>query len=167
MPLHVEQFVSEKNKRQGSEPLLLVEIEYTSGTYFRIAKSVTDVTFDGETWVAFGFEKPRRSQNSRAEIPTFDLVLANPERVVGSILENYIVEGKTGRLITVHRDHLDDPTAKFEEWFEVKTADVHEKTITLTCKGVRGNPRRMRVPSSTMTRSEYPGLAGATKQHYF
>lgn len=164
--LDIEQFVEKKNSLGGDAFLMLVEIEYADGQFFRVARNATDVTFEGQTWVAFGISKPRRSQNARAEIPTFDLVLANPQRIFGSVLANYIVEGRTGRLITVDRDQLDDPNAKAEEWFEVQFPDVHEKAVTLTCRPVRFNPRQQRIPSATMTRGEYPGLAGASVSRY-
>jgi hypothetical protein len=168
--LDIEQFVANKNALYGNAFLVLVEIEYAAGEFLRwarLGKAEGSVTFEGNIFVPFGVGNPRRSQNSRGQIPTFDLPVANPQRIFQSTLQNYIIEGKTGRLITVDRDQLDDPTAKAEEWFTVETANSHASTITLTCKGVRFNPRRCRIPSKTMTRREYPGLLGSNRARFY
>lgn len=170
MPIPVPDFVALKNARWGEAFVLLLEIEYADGQFVRWARlgsTETSISFEGHTWdatVLIG--NPRRSQNSRAEIPTFDIPLSNPERVFQSVLQNYIVEGRSGRLITVHRDHLDDPTAKIEEWFTIETASSNAKVINLTCRGVRHNPRSCRIPSQTMSRREYPALRGANSRFH-
>ena len=171
MPLDVEQFVAKKNALWGTAFVLLFEVEYADGQFLRWARidnrTEASIAFEGESWTAFPIGNPRRSQNARGEIPTFDIPIANPERIFQSILHNYIVEGRPGRIITVHRDHLDDPTAKFEEWFTIETASSSATLINLTCKGVRFNPRRSRIPSRTMTRAEYPGLLGANRRRFY
>lgn len=168
--LDVPQFVAKKNARYGDAFLLLLEINYADGEFLRWAKIdgrlEPSIEFEGETWTAFGIGIPQRSQTSRAEIPTFEIPIANPDRAMQSILHNYIIEGKTGRLITADRDHLDDPTAKAEEWFTVEIVSATAKVVTLTCKGVRFNPRVARIPSQTMTRREYPGLLGINRSRY-
>lgn len=169
--LDVPAFVAKKNALHGDAFVLLVEIEYAAGEYIRWARinDRTDapITFEGHVWTAFPIGNPKRSQNARGELPTFDLPIANPQRIFQSILANFIVEGKTGRLITVNRDHLGDPTAKAEEWFTVETANSHASTITLTCKSVRFNPRRCRIPAKSMTRAEYPGLLGNSRHRFY
>lgn len=166
----LEQFISKKNSLYGDAFLLLIEIEYTTGEFLRwarVGKAEGSIIFEGNTFVPFGIGNPRRSQNSRGQIPTFDLALSNPQRIFQSTLENYIVEGKVGRLIIVDRDQIDDPTAKAEEWFTIETANSHAQLITLTCKSIRFNPRRCRIPSKTMTRSAYPGLLGSNRTRFY
>jgi phage-related protein len=170
MPLDVVPFIAEKNKRWGEAFVMLVEIQYAAGVFWRVAKlglTEESIEFEGETWTNFPIDIPRRSKNSRAEIPTFDLSVANPERVFQSILHNYVVEGRTGRLITVHRDHIDDPTAKIEERFTIESATSTARVVTVTCRAIRFNPRRSRIPSRTMTRAEYPGLLGPGQRRFF
>jgi hypothetical protein len=166
----IPQFVEKKNSLYGEAFLILVEIEYAPDSFIRWARTDAriepSVTFEGEVWNAFPIGNPRRTQSARPEIPTFDLPVANPDRVLQSVLQNYIVEGKVGRLVIVDRDQLDDPTAKAEEWFTVETASANAREIVLTCKSVRFNPRRVRIPSQTMTRQEYPGLLGASRFRY-
>ena len=165
----IEQFVAKKNALYGDAFLLLIEIEYAPGQFVRwarVGKAEGAVTFEGNQFVPFGIGNPKRSQNSRGEIPIFDLPIANPRRIFQSTLQHYIIEGKRGRLITADRDQLDDPTAKAEEWFTIETANAHAQTITLTCKSVRFNPRRCRIPSRTMTRRAYPGLLGPNRSRF-
>ncbi len=160
--LDVPQLVEKKNALWGDALVLLLELEYLAGSFLRWARIdgrlESSIEFEGELWLAFPIGNPRRPQSSRSEIPTFEIPVANPDRIFQSVLQNHIIEGKSGRLITVDRDHLDDPTAKVEEWFTVETATSTAKQVTLTCKGIRFNPRRARIPSQTMTRAEYPGL---------
>ncbi len=168
--LDIPQFVEKKNARSGDAFLLLVEIEYAPGEFLRwarVGKTEGNITFEGNIFVPFRIGNPRRSQNSRGQIPTFDLPVGNPKRIFQSVLESYIIEGKSGRLIVVDRDQLDDPTAKAEEWFTVETVNSHAETITITCKGVRFNQRRCRIPSKTMTRREYRGLLGKNRTRFY
>jgi hypothetical protein len=169
MPEDIEAFVAKKNALYGSKFALLVEIEYADGEFIRWAKTEdgADVTFDGSVYVAFPIGKIKRSHNSRGEIGIFNIPIANPQRIFQSTLQNYIIEGKTGRLITVDRDNLGDPTACQSEWFTIELADSVAETITLSCKNVRFNPLRSRIPRRTMTRSNYPGLMGSTRHRFY
>lgn len=170
MPLDIPAFIAKKNAAYGKAFLLLVEIEYAPGEFLRwarLGRGEASITFEGETWVPFAIGNPRRSQNSRGQIPLFDLPIGNPQRIFQSTLQTYIVEGKSGRLITVDRDNLGDPTAKAEEWFVVESAGSAADFIVLTCKGVRFNPLRSRIPRTTMTRTRYPGLAGINRHRYY
>lgn len=168
--LDIPLFVEKKNARFGDAFLLLVEIEYAPGEFLRLARTdprlEPSIEFEGKTWISFPIGNPRRPQSARAEIPSFDLPIANPERVLQSIIGNHIIEDKPGRLITANRDHLDDPTAKAEEWFTIRSAGSNAREVVLNCEGVRFNPRRTRIPSQTMTRAEYPGLLGASRYRY-
>jgi phage-related protein len=169
--LDIPAFVAKKNALNGDAFVLLIEIEYQAGDYLRWARvdsRVDDaILFEGNTYEPFGIGNPRRSQNSSGQIPTFDLPIANPRRAFQSVLQNHIVEGKTGRIITVHRDHLADPTAKAEEWFTIEAASSAASLLTLTCRAVRFNPRRCRIPSKVMTRAEYPGLLGSARHRFY
>lgn len=181
MPLDIPAFIAKKNALEGQTFLLLVEIEYTAGQFVRWVcdpeyapqpqfgrtSNVATVSFEGNLYVPFAIGRPTRSQNSRGEIPMFDLPIANPKRVFQSTIQTYILEGKTGRLITVDRDNLSDPTAKAEEWFTIEKAESTGEIITLTCKGVRFNPLRSRIPRKNMTRGNYPGLMGSTRHRFY
>ena len=169
--LDIPQFVAKKNAASGEKFGLLVEIEYEDGQFVRWARldgwGETSLDFEGETWIAFGIGNPKRSQNSQGQIPTFDLPIANPKRIFQSVLSAFIVEGRTGRLITVDKDNLADPTAKTEEWFTVKNARSEGTTITLVCTSIRFNPLRCRIPRRNMTRAKYPGLLGNSRQRFY
>lgn len=181
MPLDIPAFIEKKNALDGEAFLLLIEIQYATGQYvrwaaqpdyatapqFRRTTAVDPITFEGNLYSPFPIGKPRRGHNSRGEIPTFEFVIANPQRIFESVLQTYIVEGKTGRLITVDRDNLDDPTAKAEEWFTIERASSAADRITLSCKGVRFNPLRSRIPRKNITRNRFPGVMGSTRNRFY
>jgi hypothetical protein len=181
MPIDVPGFVEAKNALYGDQFLLLIEIEYADGEFvrwacdteyatapqFRRTAPISSITFEGNIYVGRPIGKPTRSQNSRGEIPTFEIQIANPQRIFQSTLQNHIIEGKAGRLITVRRDALADPTANASEWFTVENARSQAETITLVCKGCRFNPLRSRIPRKNMTRANYPGLPGSTRNRFY
>jgi len=131
----------------------------------RLPSGSGTVSFEGQTWTSFGIGNPVRSQNPHGQIPTFDLQLTNVGRFVQSILENYILEWRPGRLITVHKDYLSDPNAKSEEPFTVITADTTTPVAALTCASVRFNWLRAQIPRKVVTRANYPGVLGSRSKY--
>lgn len=162
MPHDVPALIARKNELYGEAFLMLLEINYSDSEVLRWLardeRTNDPVVFEGNTYTPWAFGIPTRSQYSHGQIPMFDIPVANPERVLQSLLQHYVIEGKSGRLITTHREHIDDSSAKIEEWFTIVSADSHATVITLTCSGIRYNPRLGRIPSATMSREEYPGL---------
>lgn len=139
----------------------------TGDQYVRWARIEKDsVTFESKTWSAFGFGYPSRSQNARGEFPTFEIPIANPGRTMQSILEQNIVEGRNGRLITVHRLHLADPTANSQEQFTIIDAKTRGQMATLSCAGVRFNWLRTPIPRKLITRAEFPGIQGSRSRYF-
>lgn len=175
--LNIPAFQSRKNDPYDGKPyILLVELKYadTGGgvggvdpLYIRYARYDIDVIFEGKTWKAFGMGNPARSQSSRGEIPTFDLALANVGREVQSILSNYVVEDRVGRLVTVHVDLLADPSAKHEEPFTVISANANTQHAVLSCAQVKFDPLNVQIPRRVMTRRDYPGLPGYRARYTF
>jgi hypothetical protein len=111
-------------------------------------------------------DNPTRSQNTQGQIPTFDLALSNVGQVVESILEQNVVEGRPGRLLTVHRDHLADPTAVFEEPFTIVSASAAIDKAVIKCASVQFNWLRALIPRKVVTRANYPGVMG-TRSRFF
>jgi hypothetical protein len=170
MALDIEALIGAKNALWGDAMVMLVEVEYTAGEFIRYARinALTDspVTFEGKSFTPWIIGIPKRNQNGQGQIPMFDLIFANPERVLQSTLQYNVVEGRPGRIIAVHRDHLADPNAKVEEKFTVKSAGAHESVATLTCSGIRLNRGTSRIPSRTTSRSRYRGLLGANRGRF-
>jgi phage-related protein len=168
--LDIPGFVAEKNKLFGKAFLLLLEIKYDDadgGQYvrwFQSPKINDSITFEGVEWTSFGFSAPKRSQNSRGEISAFDIAVANVSRAAESILQNYILENRKGRLVVAHRDHLADPTSKDEEFFMIKWATTDEMQAVLTCASVKFATSK--IPRKLVTRSEYPGLMGFRARYF-
>jgi hypothetical protein len=138
----------------------------TGDQYVRWARiEKGSVTFESKTWNAFGYGIPTRSQNARGEFPTFDIPVANPGRTLQALLEQNIIEGRNGRLITVHRLHLADPTANNQEQFTVIDAKTRAQLATLTCAGIRFNWLRTPIPRKLITRAEFPGIQGSRSRY--
>lgn len=169
MARYIPDFVEEKNSLWGKAFVLLLEIEYAPGQMVRWARISEDfeddIVFDGETYTAFRMTNPRRPKSARGEIPTFEIALANPLRRFGSTIANTVVEGRPGRLITVHRDHLANPAAADAESFTIMSAGAADQYVTLTCRGVRFNVSRARVSRRTVNRRRYPGALGLARMN--
>jgi len=161
-------FVAEKNKAYGKKFVLLVEIEHAPDQFTRVGRfaDTPSLTFQGFTWTGYGIGNPQRPQNSSGQIPTFDLPVINAGRTISSLFENNIIEGRPGRLLTVHRDLLSDPANAFEEPFTVVTADAGDDGMaSITCAGVKFNWLRKKIPAELVTRVRYPGVLGSRARY--
>lgn len=158
--LEIPAFGSDKNRHQGPTLVLLLEIEYATAQFLRIARYDVDVTFEGIVWphnLAMG--EPETSQGLQGKLPAFDLTISNIGRELQSILEfNPIEDARPGRLIWVHPDHLDDPTAKHEEKFSVIAARTSTKNAVLTCTAIPFDPLGLLIPADVVTHEEFPNL---------
>jgi len=68
--------------------------------------------------------------------------------------------------LILHKDHLSDPTAKFEELFEVVSANAAADQAVITCAGVRFNWLRALIPRKVVTRTNYPGVMGSRSRFF-
>lgn len=152
--------VEEKNSLHGKAFVLLVEIEYADGQWFRFARDKSDIVFGGNTYIAARIGNVRRPRSAGGSIATFEIPFGNALRVLQSLFHTHMIEGRSGRLIDVHRDMLNDPEAARIEDFTIVSAGSSDGVITLQCRGVRFNMSRARVPRRTITRRRYPGVVG-------
>jgi len=170
--LDIPAWVAEKNRQYGEMFALLLEICYAdlgggddglSPQYLRwlwSAQKGDTVVFEGHTFTAGPFSKPTKTVNSQAQIPTFDILFANVGLEVQSIVGTYIVENREGRFITVHRNHLDDPTASASEYFTIETVKTDQLHATVTCSAMAMRILRSKMPRTFITRTRYPGVMG-------
>lgn len=158
--LTVSAFADEKNLVEGKAFILLFELEYDTGSYVRYARWPDDVSFGGETWTSFPIADFESSVNTKGEIPAFDITFSNVGREIQAILEFYEIEGREGRVLWVHPDHLGDATAKIEEQFTVVSAVANAYNATLTLSPVTFDPLGILLPREVVTTSKFPGIIG-------
>lgn len=159
--LNVPAFVSDKNRLEGKGYRMLLEIEYTSGQFFRLARHDHDIVFDGNTYLSFPIGSPEVSQTTQGEIPAYEVSLSNIGREMLSIFELYAeFDEAPGRLIWVHPDHLSDPTAKVEEPFTVVSARANRRSASITCSPVTFDPLGVQLPRELVTTDKFPGIRG-------
>ena len=166
MPLSVSAFASEKNMLSGSMFILLFELEIADGNFIRFARYDVDVTFEGQTWEAYGFgDGIDVTHNSQGEIPAYDIAFTNVGRQMQSILEFYDVEGRTGRLLWVHPDHLGDPTAKVEEPFVIVSARSDMRSAAITVSSTPFDPLSVQIPAELASIKKFPGLVSNNNRY--
>jgi len=135
MPLPIStQAISEKNKLASGAPwLLLLEIIYPGETPIRVVWNTEDVTWDGETWVAFPFQLGDIEESKDAEIPAVSLTIFDIERKLIPIIDEH--GGGVGSEVwvrVVHSAYLDNTTPEFEQEFEIIDARIgHDFSVNL------------------------------------
>lgn len=165
--LSVPAFLAEKNRREGKNYIMLVELLYDDSdpnpanhAYFRAAQWDQDIVFAGNTYLAFPIGDVEVSQSVSGEIPAFDIPLINVGRELQSVLELYTLENKPGRLLWVHPDLTGDASAYIEEPFRVISAVATREDGRLSCASVTFDPTAVLLPAKLVTRDEYPGVNG-------
>ena len=161
----IPQFESEKEKRSGKAFIHLLEVEYSAGQFLRYAKHDRPVVFEGHTWSPFPMSKPARSETSSGEIPVMDIAVSGVGREIASILEFYDIAQRPGRTVRVHPDHLNDPTAKKEAKFIVKSARIMANSAILTVTPLIFDPLSTFLPRKKVSSAEFPGILGAGAQY--
>jgi hypothetical protein len=126
----------------------------------RFTRYNVPIVFEGVTWEPFPFGAIELTQSTTGEVPAFDIALSNAGRLMIGIMEQYELDNKNGRLIWVHPDHLNDPTAKVEEPFTVVGARANESTGILTVAPVGFDPLTVQLPRKVVSLDDFPGVVG-------
>jgi len=97
MPRTLSSFgIQEKNKLVSSTVwLLMLEIEIPGGGTVRITSNNENVTWRGESWVAFPFVLDEIGEDSKGEVPRVELRVSNISRGIEAYLQDYDVYLKT------------------------------------------------------------------------
>jgi hypothetical protein len=146
-------------------PIVLLELEYATGQFVRFARYNRVVTFDGHDWLPFPIAPVEVSESSQGETPAHDIAFSNVGREFQSILEFYDIEGTLGRLLWVHPDDLDDPTAAVVENFTVLSAHVDRRNAAITVTPINFDPLDVELPRATVTQEEFPAILGIRVAH--
>lgn len=83
--------IQEKNRLEGgAQTIVCLKIDVPGlPDPVRVCSDNANLTWKGETWVAFAFEVDEISDSSTGEIPRVDLRVANVNRIMGSYFKDY------------------------------------------------------------------------------
>lgn len=136
MPLTIStDAISEKNKLASSSPwLLLLEIIYPGEPSIRVVWNTSDITWDGETWLACPFKLDDLEESKESNVPSVNLSIVDIERRITPYLDQYSGGvGATVYIRVVHADYLDSTNPELEERMEIIDVAIdHMNAIKFT-----------------------------------
>jgi phage-related protein len=160
MPLPLSSTVfAEKNKLATDGvfmPAMSIQIPGTA-TPFRIVRNNANVTWQGETWVAFPFEIEPIDEDSKGEVPQFQVRIGNVSRVAEAYLQSYDLYCKTSGftpiVATIYALNSKDlasgvPIAEHEFELQKASTDAMWATFILGAS----NPFNRRYPKDRILR---------------
>jgi lambda family phage minor tail protein L len=132
-----ENFIAEKNADKCKPIFLYTLYDYDGANndlYF--AEWDENVTFDGQTYIAFPITHDSISENTIGQIDKVRISLCNISRYIQAILETYDLRNKKVDIAIVFEDQLADTEAVVTEtyWIGGYTADQENVMFTLTSK---------------------------------
>jgi len=131
-----ETLVTEKNKLSGDGPWLLlwqIDTDAAATNTFCLVAHDEPVEFDGVTYSPFPLSVSARTETSDGSLTNWGISVANSTRALMSYIEaNDGFIGNAVRVTLVHKDHLDDPTAKLEDSYKVTACRVDAGTVSLS-----------------------------------
>ena len=131
--------------------LVLLEITLQQAGTLRLVRNNEDITWAGQTWIAFPFELDPVKETSDGELPTVSIRVSNVMRAL-----NYYLEQGTGgvdapvTIRVVHSKNLSSPVPEIEETFTVQSTSYDAQWVTFTLGG-RNNLQR-RFPQDRILR---------------
>lgn len=117
---------TEKNKLDTSSAWLpLVTVEVSATEIIRLVPNPTNVTFRGETYVAFGLEIDEITQDAKGGLHDVRISVSNVTREIGAYVEFNELRGARVEILYVNSAHLADPDAVVaEERYEIMSIQV-------------------------------------------
>lgn len=115
--------------------IILLEVVIGSST-LRFCYNNEDVTWNGETWIAFPFDIEDVGEDSQGEFPAVQIRVGNVTRAVQYYVEQ--ADGAVGSSVTlriVHSEHLDQTTPEIEEAFAVTKTVCDAQYVSFTLGG--------------------------------
>lgn len=151
--------MAEKNKLATDGSFLLAIAIQIPGiaTPFRIVRNNENVTWAGETWVAFPFEMEPINEDSTSEVPQVQLRIGNVSRTAESYLQAYDeytkLNGFTPIVATIYvlnTKDLASGVAVAEHEFELQRASTDARWATFILGA--SNPFNRRFPRDRVLR---------------
>jgi lambda family phage minor tail protein L len=127
----------EKNKLMSAGAMItLLEVTISPSTILRLCANNEDITWNGETWVAFPFELNDYKQTSGEEFPQLTIRVSNITRAVEGYLEQAGGGvGATVRIMIVMSAYLSETTPVEGEEFTVQSTSYDQNWVTFTLSG--------------------------------
>lgn len=136
----------EKNKLVATAPwLLLLNVTLPDASVIRLVRNTEDVTFGGNSYIAFAFDIDGMRSGGDGRIQGVSLKVANPGRALQPYMEAH--DGLVGCGITLRVVHADNLAADYSELtlqWEVLSAESAEDWIAFSLGAE--NPLRRRFP---------------------
>lgn len=117
---------TEKNKLDSASAWLpLVTVEVSPSEILRLVPNPTNITFRGETYVAFGLEIDEITQDAKGGLHDVRISVSNVTREIGSYVEFNELRGARVEILYVNSANLADPDAVVaEERYEIMSIQV-------------------------------------------
>ncbi len=148
IPLHT-------NKRNYRYLMLAVSHDINANQFCSgIISNVNVVATTSNTWTAFPFDLDEVGENTKGEIPRFEIRVGNASRVMQTYMESEGNEGGVGSAIqlnVVNTDFLFEPDAEVELNFEVTRSSCDDMWAHFTVGAP--NPYNSRYPRSRILKN--------------
>ena len=115
--------------------IILLEVVIGAST-LRFCYNNEDITWNGQSWIAFPFDIENVGEDSQGEFPAVQVRVGNVTRAVQYYVEQ--AGGAVGASVTlriVHSEHLDQTTPEIEETFAVTKTVCDPLYVSFTLGG--------------------------------
>lgn len=133
--------LAEKNKLATTSVFMLALMVTIPGvgTPVRVVANSEDITWQGETWVAFPFEIEEISDNNKGEVPSVEVRVGNVNRSMEAYIHAYDAYCKANgfspivmNIYVVNSENLGSATPEVEYEYELKKPKTNPKWATFT-----------------------------------
>jgi phage-related protein len=166
--------ILEKNKIAGDSVwLVLLEVVIPNAPVIRIVRNNENITWNGQTWIAFPFELDDVQETDKGEIPSITVKASNVTREIQGYVEDANGGiGSTVSIMVVNSKHLAETTPNVRLDFSVTGVNYDAQWISFSLGGNQAISRR--VPTRRYLKNWCPfayggiecGVAAATQATY-
>lgn len=128
-------FKSEKNKAENQPIFLYTLHSYDGSNNLTLAEYDADVVYSGITYTKFPIKHDQISDNSKSQVDSLKVTVANVNRVFQSYLETYDLRGKKITIKLVWANQLTDTDAYMDFIYYIDSYTATEETVELVLTG--------------------------------
>ena len=130
---------------QDSPWLVLLDILIEGEDTMYLVNNTEDIVFEGRTYIAFAFNIDQPKENSKGELPSIQLAVANATRTLQAYVEQY--QGGVGATVTiriVNAGNLGEDYSELTVTLNVMSCKCTTQWVTFTLSAV--NPLNRKFP---------------------